>query len=138
MTTRCARSCRPACVARLKTSLTRCASSRRPKLRTSTATASWSTAAGAPNRKEDGRLQDPAQHVATVARKRPHLCGPTAELDGLRPGAAGKHLGALQLVVRAVARLALGNEGLLLSPDEHGERDAHRTSYREHARHLEK
>src|SRR3954468_15408102 len=84
------------------------------------------------------RLQDLAQHVATVARKRPHLSGPAPELHGLRPSAAGKHLGAFQLVIRAVARLALGNDGVLLAPDEHGERDAHRTSYREHARHLEK
>src|SRR3954468_4135314 len=84
------------------------------------------------------RLQDLAQHVATVARKRPHLSGPAPELHGLRPSAAGKHLGAFQLVIRTVARLALGNDGLLLPPDEHGERDAHRTSNREHARHLEK
>src|SRR5256885_1831359 len=49
--TRCARSCRPACAARLKISLARCATSRHPKPRTSTATASWWTAAGAPNRR---------------------------------------------------------------------------------------
>src|SRR3954462_7035235 len=84
-----------------------------------------------------GRLQNLAQHVATVERKRPHLSGPAPELHGLRPSAAGKHLGAFQLVIRAVARLALGNDGLLLAADEHGERDAHRTSYREHARHLQ-
>src|SRR5256885_17221157 len=76
--------------------------------------------------------------MATVARKRPHLFGPAPELHGLRPGGAGQHLGTFELVIRAVARLALGNDGLLLAADEHGERDAHRTSNREHARHLEK
>src|SRR6202158_1416436 len=110
MTTRCARSCRPGCGARLEISPTRCASSRCPKPRTSTATASWSTAAGARNRRTDGRLQDLAQDVAAVARERPHLCGPAPELHRLRPGAAGQHLGAFQLVIRAVARLALGND----------------------------
>src|SRR5829696_5855643 len=66
-----------------------------------------------------------AQHVAAVAGEGPHLGGPAPGLDRFAPGLAGEHLGALELVVRAITRLAFGNDGLLFTADEHGERLLH-------------
>src|SRR5579885_125715 len=51
--------------------------------------------------------RNPAQRMPAVLRVGPDLRAPAADLDRLRPGVAREHLGALQLVDRAVLGLVV-------------------------------
>src|SRR6185436_587280 len=77
-----------------------------------------------------------AQRMPAVARVGAHLRRPAPLFDRLRPGVAREHFGALQLVGRAVFRLALGDDSLELAADAHLQRHERGARHREQAWHL--